>query len=329
MKCSIPSRLFRFARPLAVFCLSMFLLASARPAFAGQVEAKHLAADTKWYLHLDFEAAKQTVVYAQVLDAVKAQFPLEELLNQLKAGIGVNPLTDITGVTVYNTSFEKEVAAVIIYAKVDQGLLQLAVSDNPDYKQVVYGKHMLHTWTDKNDGKTKVGCFYGEGMVLLADKPETLKAAVDVLDGTKTGGSALVKTPAKGAFLYGAADFASVQTEDKNLSQLISNTEAASVCAAEVDGKFFFTVNLNTKSAEIAAKLTKMIEGAKTFGEFATRAEHPTVADLINQAQITVDGSKIIGTFQHDSKTLLQTLQKIDEENKAKPKTPAAPAKGL
>ena len=55
-----------------------------------------------------------------MLDAVKAQYPLEDTLDQLKAGIGVNPLTDVTGVTVYNTSFEKDVAAVIIYAKVDQ-----------------------------------------------------------------------------------------------------------------------------------------------------------------------------------------------------------------
>ena len=90
-------------------------------------------------------------------------------------------LTDVTGVTVYNTSFEKDVAAVIIYAKVDQELLQLAVSNNPDYKQVAYGKHTLHTWTDNNDGKTKVGCFYGDGMILLADKAETLKAAVLIL----------------------------------------------------------------------------------------------------------------------------------------------------
>ena len=67
-------------------------------------------------------------------------------------------------------------------------MLQLAVSNNPDYKQVAYGKHTLHTWTDNNDGKTKVGCFYGDGMILLADKAETLKAAVDVLDGTKTAG---------------------------------------------------------------------------------------------------------------------------------------------
>jgi hypothetical protein len=338
MNRSISSRFSRLLRPLAVLCLSLMLFAIPRPALAGQANAKHLAADAKWFLHLDFEAAKHTVVYAEVLDAVRAQFPLDDTLKQLKAGIGVNPLTDITGVTVYNTSFEKDVAAVIIYAKVDQDMLQLAVSNNPDYKQVAYGKHTLHTWTDNNDGKTKVGCFYGDGMILLADKADTLKMALDVLDGTKTAGSALVKTPEKGAFLYGAVDLNAIpQVADKNLSQLLSNAVGMTMCAAEREGKVIATVQLNTKNAELATQLKKMIDGVKAFGELATKAEHPTVSDLLSKVQVSVDGTSVIGTFEHDSKTILQTLQKIDEENKAAarkaaavPATPTpAPTKGL
>lgn len=321
----------RKAKLLALLCLSVMLFGIPRIALAGQANAKHLAADTKWFLHLDFEAAKKTVVYAEVLDAVKAQYPLEDTLAQLKAGIGVNPLTDVTGVTVYNTSFEKDVAAVIIYAKVDQELLQLAVSNNPDYKQVAYGKHTLHTWTDNNDGKTKVGCFYGDGMILLADKAETLKAAVDVLDGTKTAGSALVKDPAKGAFLYGAVDLnGAAQVADKNLSQLMANATGITACAAELEGKVIVTVKVSTKSAELAGQLKKMIDGVKAFGELATRADHPTISDLLTKAQVAVDGSSVVGTFEHDAKTLLATLQKIDEENKAAArKAPATPTKGL
>src|SRR5690349_9657899 len=125
-----------------------------RPAYAGPADAKHVAADAKWFIHLDFEAAKKTELYAQVLEVAKAQFPLEETVNQLKGLIGVNPLTDITGVTVYNTSFKKDVAAVLIYAKVDRALLLQAIAQNPDYKEVEYGKYTLNQWTDNNDGKT-------------------------------------------------------------------------------------------------------------------------------------------------------------------------------
>lgn len=331
MKRSIVSR---WVRPAALLCLSLMLFVLPRPALAGEANAKHLAADAKWFLHLDFEAAKHTVVYAEVLDAVRAQYPLDDTLNQLKAAIGVNPLTDITGVTVYNTSFEKDVAAVIIYAKVDQDMLQLAVSNNPDYKQVAYGKHTLHTWTDANDGKTKVGCFYGDGMILLGDKAETLKMALDVLDGSKTAGSALVQTPEKGAFLYGAVDLNAIpQVADKNLSQLLSNAAGITMCTAEREGKVIATVQLKTRNAQLATQLKKMIDGVKAFGELATKAEHPTVSDLLGKVQVSVDETSVIGTFEHDAKTILQTLQKIDEENKAAarkapPAVPGAPAPG-
>jgi hypothetical protein len=311
----------RITRPFCVTCLSLLMLTFVRPALAGPVDPKHLAADTKWFIHLDFDAAKKTDVYAQALDAVKAQFPLESTLNQLKAGIGVNPLTDITGVTIYNTSFEKDVAALIVYAKVDQDMLQLAVSNNPDYKQVAYGKHTLHTWTDNNDGKTKTGCFYGDGMILMADKVETLKMALDVLDGTKTSGSALVKEPAAGAFLYGAADLALL--DDKNVSQLLSNSEAATASISEAEGKVVVSVNLTAKNAATAAQLKKLLDGVQAFGVLQTR-DLPTVSELIQSVDIANEGAKIVATFKHDSKTILQTLQKLDEENKEKVRKAAA-----
>ena len=297
--------------------LALTLLVWQRPALAGPVDAKHLAADAKWYIHLDVEAAKQTAVYAQVLDVVKAQFPLEDTVAQLKQFIGVNPLTDITGVTIYNNSFEKDVAAVLIYAKVDRALLLQAIAQNPDYKEHVYGKHTLNTWTDNNDGKSKSGCFYGDGMILMSDKLDTLKLAVDVLDGTKPAGSALVKEPAKGAFLYASADLA--QSDDKNVSQLLSNSEAATAFIGERESNLVVSVNLTAKTAQQANDIKNMLEGLKSLGRLGA-GDLPTAAGLIQKVQVTVDGTKILASFAHDSKTLLQTLQKLDEENKAKQK---------
>jgi hypothetical protein len=44
---------------------------------------------------------------------------------------------------------------------------------------------------------------------------------------------------------------------------------------------------------------------------------------------VVADGSKVIAGFQHDSKTLLQTLQKIDQENKARTAPKPAQPNGL
>jgi hypothetical protein len=307
----------RHFAPVYLMLLFLSPLAHAAPP-----NANHVPADAKWYLHLDLDAAKKTVLFNEILDAVKAQFPVEDVVAQLKAGIGVNPLTDISGVTIFNSSFAKDVAAVVIYAKVDAALLSNALAQNPDYKETVYGKHLLLGWTDKNDGKPKTGCFYGDGIVLMADKVDTLKLAVDTLDGTKPAGSSLVKSPAAGVFLCASADLA--RSNDPNISQLLSTTVPATASVSEVDGKLEVSLTLTAKTAEQAAQIKKMADGAAAFAQLATQ-QIPSAAALLKEITVAANGDKVVATFKEDSKTLLQSLTKLGQDYESH-KAPAKPA---
>jgi hypothetical protein len=301
-------------RMLVAACVALAVALPARFVAADPVNAKHVAADAKWYLHLDFAAAKQTVLYSTVLDAVRARFPLDDTLAQVKAFLGVDPLADITGVTVYNNSFQKDVAAILIHGQITPGPIQAALAQNPDYREAAYNNHTILSWTDNNDGKHKTGCFYGPGLVVMADREETLRMAVDVLDGAKAGGSALVKAPEAGAFLYGSADLAA--SEHRNVGQLLSNTEAATVSAGEVDGRLTVTVRLTARNAETAGQIMKMAEGMMAFGQLATGRDYPTAAGLLREVKLKSEGTHVTATFTHDSKTVVETLKKLDAEKK-------------
>jgi hypothetical protein len=305
--------MFELKRAFAAVLVAV-LVAGAVPAGAGPVEGKQVAQDAKWYLHLDFAAAKQTVLYSTVLDAVRARFPLDDTLAQVKAFLGVDPLTDISGVTVYNNSFQKDVAAILIHGQIAPGPLQEALAQNPDYRETAYNHHTILSWTDNNDGKHKTGCFYSPGLVVMADREETLRMAVDVLDGGKPGGSALVKAPEAGAFLYGSADLAA--SEDRNVGLLLSNTEAATASAGEVDGRLTVSVRLTARSAETAGQIMKMAEGMMAFGQLATARDYPTAAGLLREVKLKGEGTHITATFSHDSKTVIETLKKLDAEKK-------------
>ena len=311
-------------RMTAAACL---MLLPALAVSADPVVAKHIAKDAKWYIHLDFAAAKQTVLYSSVLDAVRAHFPLDDTLAQIKQFLDVDPLTDISGATVYNTSFEKDVAAIILYAKVNPERFAQVLGQNPDFGQKTYNNHALLSWTDNNDGKHKNGCFYAPGVVLMADREETLKMAVDVMDGAKPAESPLAKRPeAAGAFLYASADLA--QAPDQNVSQLLSNSEAATACLGETEGKLKLSVNITAKSPQTGAQLKKLLDGVKAFGELAASRDMPTAAALLQQVELTADGTHLSASFSHDSKTLLQTIQKLDAEHKAKAAHQPAAAEG-
>jgi hypothetical protein len=238
------------------FSISLMALLAVLPAgrvTADPVNAGHVARDAKWYVHLDFAAAKKTVLYDTVLAAARQRFPVDDTLAQVKAFLGVDPLTDINGVTVYNNSFEKDVAAILIHGRIAPGPIQAALGNNADYKETAYNNHALLSWTDNNDGKHKNGCFYAPGLVLMADQEGTLKMAIDVLDGRKPAESPLVKAPAAGAFVYGSADLAA--GNDPKVGQLLSNTEAATASAGEVEGKVTLSVNLTAKNAQTGAQI--------------------------------------------------------------------------
>ena len=110
------------------------------------------------------------------------------------------------------------------------------------------------------------------------------------------------------------------------MSQLLSNSDAANASAIETDGNVVLTVNLTAKTPEQAEQIKNMLGGLKAFVELASK-ETPTAATLVRQVQVTQDGAKIVAIFKHEAKTLLETLQKFDQENKAKAAKAQAPAK--
>lgn len=315
-------------KTLATVLMSLLAVLPARFAAADPVNPKHVAQDAKWYVHLDFAAAKKTVLYDTLLAAARQQFPVDDALAQIKAFLGVDPLTDISGVTIYNNSFEKDVAAVLIHGQIAPEPLRAALGNNPDFKETTYNNRALLSWTDNNDGKHKNGCFYAPGLVLMADHEATLKMAIDVLDGRKPAESPLVKSQTGGAFLYGSADLAAAN--DPKIGQLLSNTDAATASAGEVEGKVTLTLKLTAKNADTAAQIKKMIDGVMAFGELAAAREHPTASELIRQVKVNIDGTKITASFSHESKTLLDTLKKLDAEKKnATPKENPDKPQGL
>lgn len=310
-------------RPLLRIVLAFLVLwvVLPRTAYCGGVEARHVSADAKWFIHLDAEALRKTEVYKQVLDAAKAQFPVEETLAQIKAVAGINPLTDINGVTVYNDSFEKDMAAVLVYASVEPSVLTGLLSQNPEYKELSHNDHKVLSWKDQNDGKTKHGCFYKDGLVIIADAQDRVEMAIDVLDGKTKGGSVLAAEPPKGAFLYGSANLA--ETKDPNLSAMLSASQAATASVAEAAGMLKFSLNVTAKDADKAAQVKKMADGLQALG-LLTLGDSPATAAVLRKIKVVADGAKVSASLEHESKDVIATIQKLDEEKKAKEAKKAA-----
>ena len=286
------------------------VLALAAPSLvqAAGPNPKHVAADAKWYLHLDLEALRTTELYKLVRAEVEKQFNLEEALAAIKQAAGVDPLNDIQGVTLYNTTHEQNVGGAIFYANIDQELLLKALSQNPTYGQQKYGEYTVHTWQDK--GKTPAGVFYKEGVVVVGDKIETLKVLIDVLDGKKAGGSELVKER-PGTFMLGAAK-GLAELADRPNAKFLANAESMELAMSEKAGKLAGSLAMTMVSAERAAQVKNMAEGVKSWVAFNPDAPKEVI-DMVGKITLSVDGARVVAAFEQNSADFLKQLKNLDD----------------
>ncbi len=148
-------------------------------------DAKEVSADAKWAAHLDVDGLLASHLVKTVREQVLKEHPdIEAKLAVFRSLFHFDPMTDLHGVTVYGAQLKKDTGVAVIHAKVDQELLLNLVKTNPDHAATTYGKFELHTWR-KGAKQHDHAAFFKPDVIVFAASTDELKAALDVLDGTK------------------------------------------------------------------------------------------------------------------------------------------------
>jgi hypothetical protein len=256
---------------------------------ASQVDMKQVSADAKWAAHLDVDALMASKSMQKVREQIIKDHPnAESALAMIKTVWRFDPRTDLHGVTVYGTQLKKDTGVAIIRAKVDQKFLLDLVKLTPEYKTEKYGKYDLHTWVQ--DGKKHNSTFFQDDVLVFSPSVDELKAALDVLDGTKpnfttkTPGSTPMLPPgtilAAGAHGLGEADLPCH-------SPLSKQADVAWVFIGENQGEVFVRGALKVKDAEIAKKLKAVADGALALASLS-KMDDADALKLIDAVKVTL-----------------------------------------
>jgi hypothetical protein len=271
------------------------VLTLAGLAQAGPLDAKQISADAKWAAHLDVDALMASnmlkKVQAQVLkDRPQAEAQLKAVCNLFR----FNPETDLHGITVYGTQLKKDTGVAIINAKVDQKLLLDMVKANPGYQASAYGKHELHMWL-KDGTKQQNAAFFKPEVLVFGNSADEVKAALDVLDGTKPGVENIGTLPAGLILFARARDLG--EANFKRESPLLKQLDSAVLMVGENKGEVGMHVSLTVKNAEIAKHIKTVVDGALSLATLA-KIDDPDMLKLIGAVKttqtektVTVEGS--------------------------------------
>jgi len=251
------------ARLPALACAVALAWAAVAPA--APLDLARVAADAKWLMHLDMDAARESIVLERAWERMVKMHPQAEQMMKMGAGmLGMDPRKDLRDVTMYGADTDKRNGVMVVRAKVNREMLERMVEKAPDHQTMEHNDHVLHAWTHKGwkgrKGEKVVGAFQKDDVLVFARTPDRVKAALDVLDGdaaTADRDGPLGGRVRPGSILVARA--AAVDPDTK--CPVLRQGRAFRVALGENDGASLYRARLDMKSPEAADQAEDVVEG--------------------------------------------------------------------
>jgi hypothetical protein len=253
---------------VAALALPLVLLWTAAAPAEG-VKPGHISAEAKWYGHFDCEAIRAL----PIVQEMKKKCPMcWDKGHKLAEKIGVNPMSDLTALTVYSTQYEGKKGVGLFYVKnlkADK-LVGAFKRKHPDHKTTKHGKLTVYSWTAKHKHhEMKLsGAIVDNSVVVIGADGDEVRLALDVLTGNKPGlaaGDDLLKgMPKRALFASKAIDVPADYREKTKCPVLRNCTEASAAWQGKkkrIRGKYDFT----TVSADDAQNFADLVAGFKAM----------------------------------------------------------------
>jgi len=280
----------------------VLMLAWGTLAQAGPVQFQHVPADAAWLAHVDADAARASAVMEKTYEACVADAGLAKVFEVMEEKCGVDPRTDLHGLTLYGTKIARGHGVMIVRADMDQEKLVERAKKTADYRTIEYGEHEIHTWTKKKGPRerTAAGAFHQSNTLLLASGVGTLKTAIDALDGKgkslKTGKKPLAAKVPKGTiFLLRAIGIGDSPMAAKRpfCSQLIDFSYAE----GEHGDRWSGHIEVTAESEEVAEHAKEALAGFRAVLWMASDPA-PKLQKLLDEVDITQDGRVVKADFE-------------------------------
>ena len=270
--------------PLAALVLFMTAAAQAAP-----FQSKDIAADSKWVIHVDVDAIRESYIVKKAFETCPQLKDADKHFDKIREKIGIDLRKDLHGITLYGPDADHKHAVAIVYATVDQKLLLEKAEKASDHKVRKHGDFEIHSWSMKHGSKsdTAAGAFYKSDALVFAADAERVGKAIDVMDGSAKGITAL-NSPLGGRAIAGATVI--IRAFDLPANEhcpLMKQAKSIRVAMGENNGKSFYRVRLVMKSSEPAEQLKTIAEGFKAMASLRFSGD-ADMMKLVNGLTTTV-----------------------------------------
>ncbi len=289
-----------------IAALTMLVLLSSALASAGPIVPRDIAADAKWFGHVDFEAVRSLKIVQDFKDKCPEYPRWQAKAQELSEKLGMNPIEDVLGVTLYSDRYGEHAAVVLVYVKkVDrEKMLGFLKEKHPGYKTSEYGSHTLYSWQFGRKGHKQdvTGAFASDTLIVMARDAQPVKAALDVLAGTADKNPGLAKDA---PLLQGIPETALVAARASDIPEefrktarcwVLASCKSATVFWTEKDGELTKKAQFTTTSAKAATDLKDLVVGFKGLVDLCY-GQVPAIAKALDGITAEAEGDSFTSTF--------------------------------
>lgn len=285
----------------------LFVFAINAPLGAEPLDVRRVPADSKWLVHVDFDALRESTLGQQLLDDMLASGGGGRRFKRLQKSLGVDAASDVQSVTLFDTRFQRHHGLMMIRSdKFDRGQLHNKLMEkHPAAVIVEYRGHRVVTWIQAAGKKHEhevSGCFHSDETLLISRDMDVLKRTLEVLDGKSeslTADSPLAGPIAAGTIL--SIRSKGLKTHDVPFrSTLMRKSKRFEMSLGEHDEQVTILAEIDAESSETASNLGKLVEGFRAMG-LVRHGSDPAGKRIFDGLTVTVDDVTATATWEMSS----------------------------
>jgi hypothetical protein len=278
-----------------ILLLTALILALALGLVGGPVggdspaQLSLVPADAQWALYIDMPKLTSSAMFKALVDEGKMA-RIEGKTEHFFGKLRVDPKKDLKAVTVFGRGKGDEDAVVVLSGKFDRAHLTSLVKAETSHKEIPYGKYTIYSWD--ND---EFGVFAADDMVMLGENEQSIKSALDALEGSKRGSvppllAGVLKEYPDAFMVFGVNNISGMMGEhDKPV--ILTKMKGAGGALGESGENLSLEVSILAESAQVAKDVEQAIRGLIAIANLQLQE---TDAQAFAQAvKIGVDGEKV------------------------------------
>lgn len=275
-------------------------------ALAAPFRAADLPADARWLMHVDYDAARASVVGAKALGLTDDRTcPVAEV-RAFAAAAGMDLRRDLVAFTAYGNGQPGRAVGILRHAgdNLKVGEYLKSKGAEPD---VVDGVPLLG-FACGGSGCRLTVAFPRQGVIVAAMTSADAAAACAALENTATVATLPVElagVSAASPILLAAADMAACAAANPR-ARMPMPVRSGAMAIGENAGTLGMSAALTFASDQAASSAVQMIEGGKAMAE----GRRPELADWMRTLAVSAQGNEVAMTWSAKSDAIVAEMDK-------------------